>query len=414
LDESLCAGIDIADYKLPLSTLINGAAMESSRFVLPLATARPSVNEGASTSIQSVIADALAPPAIRNGRPRSSEGSQRQQESRSRSPPLDLTKKTTFQDIPISALEFLGEPAMIKRRSMPHLKTMSVDASMIQPKTVPSPPTASTSSSLAHHPKNYACPKCGVAFSSSKTLEGHQAYYCKANKADASSDHPQSASIKDYAGTSTSSTTQQTFNCQYCDHSTTTVWQLLQHMKTSHSLGAAYICTLCGYRGFSMRGMKSHLKHAHAEETMNASATTTMVNTSGMDEDDFVSKFVRRTKLFDEFDASDEPDVEERSHSSESHHSEIVDVDTTDTRKSDDGSPNLEKSMKKITDRKQEIDGASQKSNPDAQSLTSGACPQLISKFACQFCAYKSPYKGNVKRHLALVHKMERQTTTID
>ncbi len=34
-------------------------------------------------------------------------------------------------------------------------------------------------------------------------------------------------------------------------------------------------------------------------------------------------------------------------------------------------------------------------------------CKTLPAGYLCQFCNYKSPYKGNVKRHLALVHKLD-------
>lgn len=259
-----------------------------------------------------------------------------------------------------------------------------------QSTTAPTPPLAP---SAALHAKTYGCPKCGVAFSSRKTLEGHQAYYCKAMKSasDAFLAEPSSSAQKDHD----KATVGQALCCQYCDQTTSTVWQLLQHMKTAHSLGAAYLCTLCGYRGFSMRGMKSHLKHAHSDEvTFNAAS----------DDDDFMSKYVKRTKLFDEYDTTEAD--EEGSHSTDSH-SEI-DVDDHAHTAQPKGPPiSIDRHPKK-GDTSSIVHGQKPVAT-DSQPSTSASCQTLISKYACQFCPYKSPYKGNVKRHLALVHKMEKQ-----
>jgi len=59
--------------------------------------------------------------------------------------------------------------------------------------------------------------------------------------------------------------------------------------------------------------------------------------------------------------------------------------------------------------RDESISSGEQKISDGQQSTSTSGQSILISKYSCQFCAYKSPYKGNVKRHLALVHKMEKQ-----
>lgn len=174
-------------------------------------------------------------------------------------------------------------------------------------------------------------------------------------------------------------------------------------MKTTHSLGAAYLCTLCGYRGFSMRGMKSHLKHAHVDEVS---------ITNNTDEEDLLSKYVKKTKLFDEYETPDADD--DASHSTDESEIDVDDcrMANLETEKSKDVSPAPSERNVKRSERKSEGEHSSsvhgQKSNGDGHSAASTS---LISKYACQFCAYKSPYKGNVKRHLALVHKMDKEKT---
>lgn len=37
------------------------------------------------------------------------------------------------------------------------------------------------------------------------------------------------------------------------------------------------------------------------------------------------------------------------------------------------------------------------------------AAAEEAESFACHFCPYRSPYKGNVKRHLSLVHKIDQR-----
>lgn len=133
LEESWCAGIDLVDFKLPLShsgRTLNGQPTRNG-FTLPLATQATS-HDGPSTS-RPIVSNTSVPP-VRNGRPRSSEdGPQRKVsvESRSRSPPLDLTKKP-YPCAPSPSAGTSGNDASVpKRRSLPQLKISMVTDSTV-------------------------------------------------------------------------------------------------------------------------------------------------------------------------------------------------------------------------------------------------------------------------------------------
>ncbi|VDN50407.1 unnamed protein product [Dracunculus medinensis] len=48
--------------------------------------------------------------------------------------------------------------------------------------------------------------------------------------------------------------------CQQCDFQPISAAQLTQHVRINHSAIQAYICQLCGYKGYSQRGIRSHLR----------------------------------------------------------------------------------------------------------------------------------------------------------
>uniref|UniRef100_A0A0N4VCV2 C2H2-type domain-containing protein n=1 Tax=Enterobius vermicularis TaxID=51028 RepID=A0A0N4VCV2_ENTVE len=92
------------------------------------------------------------------------------------------------------------------------------------------------------HEKRFHC-DCGVSFNNESTLIGHKKYYCRN-----STDHnevfrePQrKVFIEEKLGKSSAS-------------------QLAQHVRSNHAAVQAYICQLCGYKGYSHRGIRSHLR----------------------------------------------------------------------------------------------------------------------------------------------------------
>ncbi|KHN74059.1 hypothetical protein Tcan_18716 [Toxocara canis] len=107
----------------------------------------------------------------------------------------------------------------------------------------------STQSSPTEPEKRYRC-ECGVSFNSETTLQGHRKYYCNnvANHAEVSRE-PQKKVLT---------------RCQQCEFQPSSANQLAQHIRTNHSAVLAYVCQLCGYKGYSQRGIRSHLR-THSE-----------------------------------------------------------------------------------------------------------------------------------------------------
>lgn len=48
--------------------------------------------------------------------------------------------------------------------------------------------------------------------------------------------------------------------CSQCDYEPGSLSQLSVHVRTVHNEVQAYVCRLCGYRGFSLRGIRSHMR----------------------------------------------------------------------------------------------------------------------------------------------------------
>ncbi|VDN93887.1 unnamed protein product [Brugia pahangi] len=97
--------------------------------------------------------------------------------------------------------------------------------------------------------KKYRC-DCGVSFSSEITLNGHKKYYCHNN---ANQIAPFREPQKKIA-----------YHCQQCDFLPVSASQLAQHIRVNHATIQAYLCQICGYKGYSQRGIRSHLR-THTE-----------------------------------------------------------------------------------------------------------------------------------------------------
>lgn len=131
----------------------------------------------------------------------------------------------------------------------------------------------------------FYCVPCKIKFSSASTLQAHKEFYCPHGK---ESEHtvlgknkmegksspkldeenikctrcdtvfPSSRHLKLHFCTGVSSQ-MPIFRCIYCDFVTQTETRLSEHVK-AHMPNKAYRCTLCGYRGNTVRGMRMHGK----------------------------------------------------------------------------------------------------------------------------------------------------------
>lgn len=131
----------------------------------------------------------------------------------------------------------------------------------------------------------FYCVPCKIKFSSASTLQAHKEFYCPHGK---ESEHtvlgknkmegksspkseddaikcprcevllPSSRHLKMHFCAGMASQ-MPVFRCLYCDFVTQTETRLSEHMK-AHMPTKAYRCTLCGYRGNTVRGMRMHGK----------------------------------------------------------------------------------------------------------------------------------------------------------
>ncbi|KAM3724393.1 Zinc finger protein [Dirofilaria immitis] len=97
--------------------------------------------------------------------------------------------------------------------------------------------------------KKYRC-DCGVSFNSEITLNGHKKYYCHNNANQIASFREPQQKVA--------------YHCQQCDFLPLSASQLAQHVRVNHATIQAYVCQICGYKGYSQRGIRSHLR-THTE-----------------------------------------------------------------------------------------------------------------------------------------------------
>ncbi|GMT01808.1 hypothetical protein PENTCL1PPCAC_23982, partial [Pristionchus entomophagus] len=94
-------------------------------------------------------------------------------------------------------------------------------------------------------PRPFPC-ECGIGFSTEATLLAHKTTYCKLtprkNEENGTGKEQKRPPPK----------------CAQCGHQPVSASQLAVHMRNHHA--EAFICNLCGYRGFSVRGIRSHLR----------------------------------------------------------------------------------------------------------------------------------------------------------
>uniref|UniRef100_A0A0N5ASG5 C2H2-type domain-containing protein n=1 Tax=Syphacia muris TaxID=451379 RepID=A0A0N5ASG5_9BILA len=93
--------------------------------------------------------------------------------------------------------------------------------------------------------KRFHC-DCGVSFNNESTLTGHKKYYCRN-----STNHNEVLREPQRKVPN---------RCQQCDFQPVSISQLTQHVRSNHATVQAYICQICGYKGYSNRGIRSHLR----------------------------------------------------------------------------------------------------------------------------------------------------------
>ncbi|KAL1457983.1 hypothetical protein WDU94_008160 [Cyamophila willieti] len=134
-----------------------------------------------------------------------------------------------------------------------------------QLKPSPSPPSPTTSVS----PKpttpllQFICNACGVKFMSYESLTAHQTYYCNKKPIVSSS-----SSVTSQDGSEKSNRKSPKFKqelpgvgwkCPCCNVISTSTCAAQKHME-SHKNVKAFLCSICSYKGNTLRGMRTHIR----------------------------------------------------------------------------------------------------------------------------------------------------------
>ncbi len=258
--------------------------------------------------------------------------------------------------------------------------------------------SAATSSPVPSSPNpqqpvfQFYCVACGIKFTSLDNLQAHQTYYClKRNAITAanSTEHIPDASefiipnpevVNEYHCAKCKATyvSEETLSAHVCSEITVVNSHPTKH--TSNSSGAltmqCFKCTICGYKGHTLRGMRTHVR-IHQDKIQGASEESFI---SCIDEDitnrNRSLPGSRRRRSIEPNNAS----VNIQSHSQASNAS------STDARLSE---------TEDINSIDTEFKSESKNGDKMQNEFTHN----------CQFCYYSSTYKGNVVRHIKLVHK---------
>ncbi|EGT32562.1 hypothetical protein CAEBREN_01319 [Caenorhabditis brenneri] len=136
------------------------------------------------------------------------------------------------------------------------LSTNSRDASIISLSPSCSPASKSSSNEPFYPDRPYSC-TCGVSFSSQTTFDAHRQLYCSHTTRDSSSNG---------GGPNRNDASRKVpEKCGKCDFVPNSSSQLSMHIRSSHQITKTFTCLVCGYRAFSMRGVRTHMRYIKEE-----------------------------------------------------------------------------------------------------------------------------------------------------
>ena len=223
-----------------------------------------------------------------------------------------------------------------------------------------SPPKESPKSLL-----QFICSACGIKFSSPDNLTAHQTYYCP--KRDTSAEDksvwrcPRCKIVVPegqqpaHQCVAPAQTSQHGWKCPCCNVVSPTAASAQKHLE-SHAGIRAFRCTICGYRGNTLRGMRTHIR-MHFEK-----------RTSELQEENFISCILEQND--NRVDARDEESIA------------ALDPQT--------------KRILETTKLMLENSALASLFRADNDSTD----------ISCCFCAYKGSSKADLFRHIAASHKL--------
>lgn len=252
----------------------------------------------------------------------------------------------------------------------------------------------------------FYCVACGIKFTSLDNLQAHQTYYCLkrssltgANSADALPETAASTPA-DYVVPNNDMIE---YHCSKCKATYVSEETLLSHVcselnlinansyatgghnqkhMTSSSSGAltmqCFKCTICGYKGHTLRGMRTHVR-IHADKI------------HGVSEETFIT-------LIDE----DIPTRSTRGMGSARRRRSVEPVNNVVTASNASVASSTDTRLSETEDN---INSTDPDMKLELKNGDKGVNSQNEMTHNCQFCYYSSTYKGNVVRHIKLVHK---------
>ena len=275
-----------------------------------------------------------------------------------------------------------------------------------------SPPPASSSPTSNQTLSQYYCVACGIRFTSLDNLQAHQTYYCLKRSSTSAVPATLNENKQNFLSSSQNSETQNEISCvkckkTYCNEelflahacsslnlnsnsssksasSNSTALNLNSTSSSSNSLQCLK-CTICGYKGHTMRGMRTHVR-IHQDKTQGAS------------EESFIACF-DESVVKNQRNASTTRrriSLESYSHPFSSFHSDINKSILATSNNIHNSNSSLDpmnenEDVANMSDSELIREGSKQNSNEVLHN--------------CQYCFYSSTYKGNVVRHIKLVHK---------
>lgn len=139
-------------------------------------------------------------------------------------------------------------------------------------KVSPPPVANPTSIGIPQTYQQLICVACGVKFASRDNLNAHQAYYCLKrneieNQASVVSTLPTTAQTKEkcakcktfHDASQSCANIGGAYKCPICEVSSSSSAEARKHMET-HGGIKAFRCTICRYKGNTLRGMRTHIR----------------------------------------------------------------------------------------------------------------------------------------------------------
>ena len=334
--------------------------------------------------------------------------------------------------------------------------------SVTPPANPPPPPTAAAASvrepSVIQQRAKMACPLCGIEFESAVTLQAHRNFYCpKRDKAEPTATvSPNNNNgtpclsylsflfifiIKMYlllftvvasgggppttvAGGSQQQQQQMGWKCPCCDTVSATAAAAQKHVET-HSNVRAFRCSVCGYRGNTLRGMRTHVRihfdRRNADLCEDNYISCIMSGATGLSPDFTNLPAAAAAAAAAGMMPSSPPDMDQILKSlgipADVCAKVLSSAAAAAASAQNQGRPSSEEAAASAA-RAAGAAGASslaglqflqlaQRMANHSPGPTTGAGCRSDKLFLCDLCCYSSSYRGNVIRHSKLVHGRE-------